>query len=583
METQVAFDSLLKLVEETTKTFRKQFAQLQTLYQSSDPSGSLLTQNALDQLDIQKKEIEKRIKAIGNFKDLTWAERLKIGFSLIYHFQEYQNPLTQMRLALDNAQVQSSLASSDFTYLDQVASILRSTYEKYMTNVFEIQKTSINLLIEDIFADIDHDTIDYDILTKTYEKYPTISMYSAVIRFMFEHYKAAELISNLEVMKDRLLGTYRNEPNNFPIRIFQLYDLMPASIYMPLEIIMKEFIHYTGKINTIEQLSGIARQMSNNERSFSFVVIYRPSNVLYNPWNIGDVNHIEQNKLSVDPENGITIKSLDTFRTIDDRILTQPTMGDVVIYPKNTKSKEKSKEKDGGNEKDPKSRHSSKSYYFILETYDKTNFRLLTPWNIFPSFKSPTAYVPDSWLPDIDNKLVYPSARVETYNDIFAAEILKHKDKNPIKFELNSKDMSKEQGAMTTILSDWFMEQTKKKMPRDIGEYRDLINSDAFKQYIEEQLYLILKAEYSQYIDNTEINLTILSVSSAISHRIAREILGVTTKTNNVRLIYETYTDGKLLIEIQNMFKTHIKQTANIVINYNTLYGPIETKINICK
>ena len=229
--------------------------------------------------------------------------------------------------------------------------------------------------------------------------------------------------------------------------------------------------------------------------------------------------------------------------------------------------------------------------YFVLETYNETDYRLLTPWNIFPSFQSPTKFIPDSWLPGVEdtgsrNKL-YPSARVATYNQIIEQVIMKNHNEEVEEIPIESRDVGKEQGYLADKASTWFNAKTKSRNPKNIGEYRELVNGDDFRMFMEQQLVDMLKEQYElskskpKNQKEKEILISIMATSSSIARRISREMLGITTKTNVIRNMYETYQDTRLLTELQLIFKEHIRQAADVVMSYQSMCSALDKKVFI--
>jgi len=552
MSSQSNFETLLNLVDNTNKTFLGQFGQIKELYESFDPNASLLTDQHMEQYEKNKTDLEKRISAVSSLNKLESAERIKFGFQMYGLLEDIQKPVKMMRKSLDNVNIQSSLSSSEYSHLNHNMEILKLAYEKYQREYQNLLKNTTVLFLHAVFEGVESMT-DLSHLDELYKKYPVVSFYIQLIEYILKHYKAPTLLKNLETLKDQLLGTATNPKHDHIWRSYQAYDLMPDGPYRPLKDLIADLGY---KETDLEKLS---KKISTHENKFVFIVLTNPGTITYNPWNIADANHMKTNNMFVDPANGVTEETLNTFQTIETLDHSKTTKRSMRIIP-STSSKST-----GNNIK-----------YYVLETPDEKVYRLLTPWGAFPGSTSTVKYIPQNWLPGIENSTtrdsMYPSARILTYNNIVEKQILSHR-KEVSEIKLETHVVVKEQGELVDKCSDWFETTTKNKFPSNLAEYRELINGDDFRESIAEFIFNILIKSYDKQ------RLTAMGVSNTLARRISREILGVTTKTSQVRNLFETYKADPLKGELTSTFKQHIRQSVEIVVSNNSLYSILDKKV----
>ena len=539
------------------------------MFDSSDPIVSQALNDQLKDFDGKKKEADSRVKALSVISELELKDRLKLGFQLTQLIEKMQEPIKNMRKSLDDTYVQSSISSSEYSHLKQSVDTLRMVYEKYINQFQQIYNIAIEKISHDIFAEKeDVDKKDLDALEELNSKYDVVDFYSHILKYILKHYKASELLKRVEILKDQLLGTVANENHTHTWRSFQAYDLMPDGPYRPLKEVLSDMNLVGSKV---ADLTKLAKKISTKDVEYVFIILSRPTDVTYNPWNIADTNYMNKNDMSVNPSRGISVGTLQTFETIQELPSKSKKKEQKMYFYPSTKASKVSK---------------SKKRYYILETHDDENFRALTPWDIFPMYKSTVKYVPDTWLPEIENikkrQLLYPSARVGTYNKIIEEKIMENKQEED-EIMVESRDISKERGYLSEKSSAWFNQKTKNKIPEKLGDYRDLINGNEFRGMLEQELVNMLAEQYKlksapKNNNDKEMVVTVMSVSSSVAQRISREILGITTKTGIIQNMYEMYNGNKLLNELQSIFKQHIRQSIDVVMNYQSVCSMLDKK-----
>lgn len=521
---QNVFSELVNLIENTTNAFKKHFSQMVVLYESSDPASSIITNEALAEFKQTKSDIIKHISGLALVKELKVYEKLKLSFKLANLIDTFQSPIRQMRDALDNARIKESITSSDNSHLTKTVEMLHMIFNNYNSKSYKLQQSCYDSLLHLIITE----TLNTDELDELNKKYPSITFYSALLSYAFKHFKNTNLIENVEILKDRLLNSTQTISKN-PFT-FQMYDLI-GSKYMTIKEIF-------GSDADFEK---IAKRLSIDDKQFDIIVITSYTEYIYDIWTLFD--EIEY--------DCIDVSVVDQFKTI--RPVQSKVKTGIKIYTSKTKSKA-----------------NIKKYYYVLETYDNVHYRVLTPWQVFPN--TGTQYIPQSWLPNFGEKQNYPSGRIEAYNQIVESQILKHKG-----IEKESKvkpvEVSKERGLIVDKLYTWFLDNIKKNTPENLGQYRDLINGDEFRDYIETVIVSLLIEKY-------ESSLTVHSTASVLTRRISREILGIITKSTNLKNLFEQYPD-KIAIELPGIFKTQIQQCIDIVVSYNSLLSPIDKMLEL--
>lgn len=514
----------VKLIETTTYSFRKQFEQLVVFVESSDPVSSMITNESLMEFNHMKGDIVKHVSGLTLIKELSTDESVKLSFKLMHLIDSFQNPLRQMRKSLEDPHVKSSITSSDFSHLAQKVEVLHMIFNTYISESHKMQTECYDMLIHLITKD----DINPDQLKELDLKYNVVSFYSALLHHIFTHFRNPMLIENVETLKDRIIGSSKTH-SEYPLT-FQMFDLIG------------------GEYKTLDELfpgmkpdfAKISKQLSIDDKQFDIVVITRPTDYIYNPWNL-------TSKLEYDC---IDVSVVELFRTIKP-VESNVKLG-VKIYS---------------------SRTNSKKYYYILETYDGVHYRTMTPWQVYPSTDTTVPYIPQNWLPGLAQYLKtgngYPSGRVVAYNKMIETEILKYKgaEKEPL---IKTAEVVNERGYIVGKLADWFNASIKEHVPANMTEYRELLNSEPFQNYVEEVIIDLLVQKYDPK------NLTVYSTASILTRRISREILGIITKSVSLKAMYDTYPESRIKGELPIIFKSQIQQCMDIVVSYNSLLSSID-------
>jgi hypothetical protein len=531
---QTSLNEWVTLIESTTVNFRKHFSNLTILYESSDPASSIITNESLLEFKEVKSDVIKHISGMALLSELKIPERIKLAFKLMNLIEKFQSSIKQMREALDNASIKE-LTSSDTSHLNQTTNMLHMIFNNYITNFHKIQKTCFEILLHEIITQESVSEINSEMLIELDAKYPCVSFYSALLHYIFEHFRNSNLLENVELLKDRILCSTVTK-STFPFT-FQMFDLV-GSKYQTLDEIFRI------KLKPDMKFEKIAKQISVDNKVFDIIVITNPTSYIYNLWTLTE--NIEYDCIDTD-----TIKQFETIKPVISKVKLS-----IKIYQSEaSKSKDKSIER----------------YYYVLETYDNEHYRVMTPWQTFPKLSLP--YIPQSWLPNIGSKN-YPSGRVEAYNSIIERNILKCKEVEK-EFTIKSVEVNKEKGMIVNVLKIWFDDKIKKNLPKNLGEYRDLLNGDEFHDHIEATVVGALESVRK----DTNIA-TLHSVASILTRRMAREILGIITKSTTLKNMFEMYPD-KIQTELPPIFGANIEQCIDIVISYNTLLSLIDKKTSL--
>ena len=491
---QASFNEWIILIENTTTNFRKHFSNITVLYESSDPASSIITNEALLEFKQTKADIIKHVSGIALLSQLKVAEQLKLSFKLANLIEIFQFPIKQMRDALDSTSIKE-LTSSDTSHLNQTTNMLHMIFNNYITNSYKLQQMCFDLLLHAIITSETISEIKSETLSELDSKYQCVSFYSALLHYIFKHFRNANLIENVEILKDRILGSTITKSSH-PFT-FQTFDLVGGK-YQTLDEI------FGLKLKADIKFDKIAKQLSIDNKVFDIIVITNPTSFVYNLWNLTE--NIEYD--CIDPS---TISQFETIKPVKSKVKL-----DMKIYKSSSKSQPTSKTTNTPN--------ADKRYYYVLETYDNEHYRVMTPWQVFPNMK--LQYIPQSWLPEIKSPTKsakiehYPSGRIEAYNVLIEKKILKYKGQEKDS-QINPKEVNNEKGLVVDHIKTWFLDQTKKTPPVNLNEYRELLNSDNFRDHVESILVEVLTDKKIENVDMPAFFIT----TSNIQHQVVRTIL----------------------------------------------------------
>lgn len=277
------------------------------------------------------------------------------------------------------------------------------------------------------------------------------------------------------------IGT-QNKSNNAIQRLVQLFDLVPYNLSVSLEKIIEKLNVQAG---TLDQAMKI---LSSGTKKFGYILI---SNITKNPldynfWGLVDQNYLEKNNL-IQPENsGISPTLIKRYETI------------IPLKPMETKQEFIKTFDQEFIKSSPEN-----NYFYIFETIDGLNYRILVPWNVFSG--EPILYVPAIWFENIDRA---PSRRVECYNLILESEILKNLEEPIISLAvMNTEELIKTENYWKSLRN-----KIKNEMINDFNILftREIIETDVKLSYkrvenliLDDYLY---KMALNHITDNIELD-----------------------------------------------------------------------------
>jgi hypothetical protein len=255
-----------------------------------------------------------------------------------------------------------------------------------------------------------------------------IDLYAALLQTIIDTHTKPDgnreimkyVIRTLEKIKTQVLemprtaGMQNREVNTIQ-HLVQCYNLVPDGPSRPLEDLITELgvepptikaPLNMARLTTI--LNQVAKLLSKPDKTYGFIVWHKVIKhpMEHNLWGLMDPIYISNHKLDQSPELGINAKLIErtrTLRTLDDPE-ELPKSSEIIVCKK---------------EFTPK----SERFFYILESLDTINYRFLVPWQLNPHNR--ILHVPEAWVENIPNVKYTPSLRLESYNMVLNAEILK--------------------------------------------------------------------------------------------------------------------------------------------------------------
>jgi hypothetical protein len=229
-------------------------------------------------------------------------------------------------------------------------------------------------------------------------------------------------------------------------------------------------------------------------------------------------------------------------------------------------------------------------YYYVIETLDGVNFRIMHPWYI-SIFAKKVYEIPAYILPDLKSKAKCPSTRIEAYNHILNAEITSHLTK-PLMQQADLSRLEKQQVSIKWNIA-------RKKIARGMLEdYRTLF--DASKINKDTVLGLIthpdIFASSLKYIIQSlslkpmpteqmvEVYMSALKSLNEIKKKMGRDVENIYKETYQVKVlkllngVASIHTTIKIIDILEDvladMLEIHISEKSNV-------YSIIQQKIDL--
>jgi len=308
-------------------------------------------------------------------------------------------------------------------------------------------------------------------------------------------------------------------------RLLQMNGLMPT-ILMPFGDLIKHYLGLSG-FSKISELDKICKKLSNDEKSYGFIVIWKLTSVpLENrAWSLVSTDFQKLQGVYEKLGTGVTQKAIDRSETI---VAIEPPSAKTL----NEKSCEITKVSFSGfgseseSKSEPKSETSkkpkmdTKKYYYVIETLNGETFRFLYQWHIPASLiaagvsngKNIPLAIPAARLENFG----IPSRRLASYNDILSSEITKYLKEPAIRMVI----VTREERKSKTIQWINVRHQIKKRILEILNQ-----KIEAFTENITSRT-TIDKFILASDLYNEAINYTMVSISNTLLERpIANTVL----------------------------------------------------------
>lgn len=345
------------------------------------------------------------------------------------HFllKEMYDIYNENRVQIYGISSSSSESSLSQTYVEDLAKQLEqvlSTFIQYHHN-YIIQIDYINhLLVEHTMKYISSLTNIIENGYKYYKKNEmSLKIYSHFLRRLVnEPSLEARIIQIREEMKNITLQITLPIPKkqtNYNIiqQLIQINQLVPDAPSEPLSKVLHKLFP-TADFKSDMNFNQISQLLSNGQ-NYGFVVFNKifPNPLENNIWSLIDFSFLKQNNLITSYVEGINEKNIQKLETIHltthDLKKSRTPKNFVQIYNQSFTNK-------------------GPNYYYILETLDGSNYRILTPWYV--NKNNPRYAVPQQQF-SLEN---FPSTRFEHYNHHLGKAILKHVKEPRVHIEVDT-------------------------------------------------------------------------------------------------------------------------------------------------
>jgi len=411
-----------------------------------------------------------------------------------------------------------------------------------------------------------------------------IGLYGEVLRKVFEistreNKPVIEYVNNLlEDLKIEILPPISRLTNNRKQTIqtlVQRHRLIPDAMSRPFSKLIYDLTSV--KVNDDKPLASlpkVCKHISNKVRKYGFIVISKriAQPIENNIWMLTDANYLQKNNLITSVETGVSDATIKRSRTIVKMEKpTAPQLDDGIYYINDEFSTEN-------------------NFYYVLETLDGVNYRIMHPWYI-SIFSKKIYEIPSDRIPDLLSKKNQPSTRVESYNTILNDEILSHLHSPYIQ----QNDMSRLEKKQVEI--KWTV--IRKKIARGMLEdYRTLFDSNKVSKdnvltlitnptiFANSIKYIIHSLSLKQMSDHHLIEVYISSLQSLDNMKIgmSRDVATI-YKENYQEKVLKLLEGGssiantiKIIDILEDvlilMLETHISEKSNI-------YSIIDQKIEL--
>lgn len=408
------------LKQQTPALYFEVYAQVQARYQALKEIGDIFRQNRI--------ELSKQ----GTFTSS--------GTSLTYtYLQDLNDTLATLLNGMENLQLEmrkdvvGTLLLQDVKLIASLHDVetITKLYRKYL------EEERANLIIDFYCRALQHAI--RECTNNSSENIPRAEA-KEILRYITQ--TVEELKTQvLEVGELQEIGE-ENRQNNAVQRLIQKYNLIPDAPSRPIADLLDAVFSFHHKIkapSTPEEektlFTALARQLNIEKggQRFGLIIIHKIVNQPYehNIWTIIDRTYLEANNLWQGADLGVNDKAIQRTNT---------------LFPReNAQLSKKGKDKSAGVDFYIEHFGEKDNFFYVLETLDGQNFRLLVPWHLGTEKKIYS--IPAIWLQNLKDAQQAPSRRLQAYNLVLNNEIMKYAQKPLVQLAMLSRDeIQKEEG-----------------------------------------------------------------------------------------------------------------------------------------
>ena len=319
-------------------------------------------------------------------------------------------------------------------------------------------------------------------------------------------------------------------------------------------------------------------------------------------WMLTDKDFLIKHKLFEPLSYGVSPRSIERGNTLTD---VKPETTTLKIKEKeknkeNKTTKENTTTKEKGNEKikitkddiqiftSNKFNSSVKKYYYILDTLDGIDFRILFPYFINPRY--PIYKIPAERFDGFDDIKKYPSRDLENYNAALEGEILKNlfvpkkEEKPELKLSIIREKIY--QKVMTAFKGLLFQKAKKQKITEPL--VANLItHSEVYQSVIYNTINLIrltklkevekIPIEKLKYY-GSEIMMSYLSDLNSLENRLLKKIKDIYQRLHQEKLKKSTDIKNKAITVFGEVLKMTLE---DLITEKSNIYATIKIKTDI--
>jgi hypothetical protein len=543
-------------------------------YVKSSAKASKLTTSLTDPID--KKHILDN--AFAFYAEIMGIKRRL--WEVMDLFNEHQvNPVQEGSQTSSGSTITQALILDLFENLSDLQEIM--SHYMPMSQVDELTESFTSLVLTHVQnteeKDVKSVTPDYytaataQVITDEYEKYSSsgtgddvVFLYQTIMKDIIEYdtghregakvvrivMKLIEKLKTASVMCPRLeLIGNANKKNNTVQRLIQWNNLIPGETSKPFNEMVFDLIGV--KITGENSLDKACKVASTNEKKIGFIVMRKVSKnpMEHRIMSLIDKNYIMKSGNFQSADAGINKKLYDRTRTINP---LKADMGDKNVDSVSVYEKEHS--------------DSDLDFFYILETIDGTNYRVLHPWDL----NAREFGIPAAWVKNIPVFARTPSKRMEGYNETLNDVILEHLSEPLMDMDFMSRDEIRKADIKWKNIRENIRREIKEEFRKKLtskAALSSLLASTQLQSRILLEVARQLESDEYASSNNTarddiyyeEMSLSYLKDLQDMQRRIGRELVNIYQKefassspASNVMKIFDEVLEAALSKFINN-------------------------------